>query len=261
MDYVLSVSSFFSKFVNGTMNIKKFLHIAHRLNYKRVELCDLSIESHSLDYIRKLKRYLNKLKLNVEAVDIRNDLSLESETEVQKQIHHIETWIDVASQLNAKYVRIWVGEASNRMEIIEKVHKRLHIISNYAKQKEVTPLIENHGGISSNPDLLKELLSTEKNIGAIIDFGHFAIDDICYAIREISPYIKLIHVKSFNFRGNLEETTFDYFKIFEQIVHENYSGNLSIEYEGDGDPMIGVHKTRLLTQHSLERVGKGIEFY
>ena len=58
------------------------------------------------------------------------------------------------------------------------------------------------------------------------------------------------HAKCLTFKDDGEEATVDYGKILGYLKAVNYKGAISIEFEGGGDPVEGVKKSRdLIIKH------------
>ncbi len=63
-----------------------------------------------------------------------------------------------------------------------------------------------------------------------------------------APHAIHVHAKSREFNAQGEETQIDYRMCLEALKTAGYAGAISIEYEGDGDPAIGIKRTRELIE-------------
>ena len=80
----------------------------------------------------------------------------------------------------------------------------------------------------------------------MIDFGNFP-DAVRYEeIAKVAPYALVTHVKINEFDEKGEAKSYDFPKALAIVKKQNYSGPISIEYEGKGDPIEGVQKSRSL---------------
>lgn len=113
--------------------------------------------------------------------------------------------------------------------------------------------IENHWGLSTNPETVVEIIRRVESprIGTCPDFGNFTATQDRYAgLQVLSPYVKHVHAKSYQFNGTGEETTIDFARCL-KIFHEaGYDGAISVEYEGQDDQRLGSQRTReLILRH------------
>jgi sugar phosphate isomerase/epimerase len=109
--------------------------------------------------------------------------------------------------------------------------------------------IENHGGLSSDPAVLAEFVQYfhSPSLGVCLDFGNFE-GDRSIGMQTLAPHAIHVHAKSREFDGQGDETQIDYRLCLDALKAANYNGAISIEYEGDGDPAIGITRTRALIE-------------
>jgi len=106
----------------------------------------------------------------------------------------------------------------------------------YAKPRELNVIIENHGGISSDPDVMVRLMKTVNlpNFGTLPDFGNFPKTvDRYEAVRKMMPYAKGVSFKCFDFGPDGRETTIDMDKMMKIVLDSGYHNWVGIEYEGE----------------------------
>lgn len=106
----------------------------------------------------------------------------------------------------------------------------------YAKSRNLNVIIENHGGISSDPDVMVRLMKTAKlpNLGTLPDFGNFPKTiDRYEAVRKLMPYAKGVSFKCYDFGADDKETTIDMDKMMQIVLDSGYHNWVGIEYEGE----------------------------
>jgi sugar phosphate isomerase/epimerase len=133
--------------------------------------------------------------------------------------------------------------------------------------------VENHHGISSEPTWLADLVRSMKSerAGLTVDVNNFRTDiDMPYArehsalpryvdryqgLQVLMPFANWVSAKAYSFDSTGYEVSLDYPRIMQIIRDSGYNGALSIEYEGDEDPLEGVRKSiemfRSLATHKL----------
>ncbi len=218
-----------------------------------LELIQMSFPSTEASYLKKLRSAVEAAEAVIENVpiDVGDICELAPERRAE-HVRNIKSWMDVAAAIGSRAVRVNTGpsrEGSDALALAVESCKRL---AEHADKLGLNVLIENHGGISSDPQLLKQLIesvSTER-MGACPDFGGFD-EAIRYdGLQKIMPLAKLVHAKSYAFDEHGEETAIDYARCMQIVKNSGFSGVLSIEYEGDGNASEGIKKTKeLILRH------------
>ncbi len=80
-----------------------------------------------------------------------------------------------------------------------------------------------------------------------LDFGNFE-GDRAIGMQTLAPYAIHVHAKSREFNAQGEETQIDYGMCLRVLKSAGYNGVISIEYEGDADAALGIHRTRDLIE-------------
>jgi len=172
----------------------------------------------------------------------------------------LKQWIDIASYVGSSYVRFNTSAClpQDPIPIDPKLDVPIAIdafrkLLDYAQSTSVGILLENHGGITADPNVIVEIAEELKgcNFGLIADFGNFT-DDIRYkALEKIAPYTKLIHAKTYQINDIGEESTYDFGRCLNIFMDNEYDGWISIEYEGSGDKYKAVENTISLIKRKL----------
>jgi sugar phosphate isomerase/epimerase len=122
-------------------------------------------------------------------------------------------------------------------------------LSNYAAEKNINVLVENHGYLSSNAQLLVEVMEDVNlpNCGTLPDFGNFCLKreggerfkakcieeyPKYQGVEEMMPYAKAVSAKAYDFNEEGEETTINYNRMLQIVKDAGYTGYIGIEYEG-----------------------------
>lgn len=106
----------------------------------------------------------------------------------------------------------------------------------YAKGHGLNVIIENHGGLSSNADILVRLMKMVNlsNFGVLPDFGNFPEDvDRYAAVEKMMPYAKGVSFKCYDFDPSGKETKLDLDRLMKIALDAGYHNWVGIEYEGD----------------------------
>jgi sugar phosphate isomerase/epimerase len=108
--------------------------------------------------------------------------------------------------------------------------------------------MENHGGVSKTAaNIVKIIQGTDpKWVGALVDFGNFPLEHRYEEVAIVAPYAFVTHVKVNVFDDHGEAKEYDFPRVLGMLKKNHYKGPISIEYEGKGDPVEGVQKTKAL---------------
>ncbi len=204
-------------------------------------------------------------------VDREGDLASSSEKERNEAIVNHKKWIDAAAFLGCHSIRLNIFGNEDNVENWKKFSiESLTKLANYAKDKNINVIVENHGGFSSNGGLLVEVMQKVNldNCGTLPDFGNFCLKreegerwgtkcieeyDMYKGIKELMPYAKGVSAKSHDFDENGNETTIDYRKMLQIIKEVGFTGFIDVEYEGDRlSEEEGIEATKAL----LLKIGK-----
>jgi L-ribulose-5-phosphate 3-epimerase len=152
-------------------------------------------------------------------------------------------WVDFAAELGCHSIRtnMYPGEKqpSTAAEIdafLKRCVESFTRICEYARSQNINVIIENHGGISSNPEVVVRLMKMAglSNLGTLPDFGNFPKEiDRYNAVKEMMPYAKGVSFKCYDFTPELKETTLDMDRLMQIAFDAGCHGWVGIEYEGN----------------------------
>jgi len=167
-------------------------------------------------------------------------------------------WVEAAKYLGCHSIRV-----NARSEGTPDVQRELAVdglrrLTEFADQREINVIVENHGGISSNGAWLSSVMRAvdHPRCGTLPDFGNFRIEeDLWYdryqGVAELMPFAKAVSAKSHDFDEQGNEIHTDYLRMLRIVLESGYRGYVGIEYEGSSlSEQQGIHSTRAL----LERV-------
>ncbi len=158
--------------------------------------------------------------------------------------NHIK-WLDAAADLGCHSIRVNMypddesRQPKNLDAFIGYCTDSFTKLCGYAKDRGLNVIIENHGGVSSDADVLVRLMKSVNlpNFGLLPDFGNFGPNqDRFESVRKMLPYSKGVSFKCFDFGPDGKETRFDMDKMMKIVAASDYKGYVGIEYEGEKTP-------------------------
>lgn len=216
---------------------------------------------------------LDSLKMKSEKYNVQNvlimvdgegDLAVNDTVQRNTAVENHKKWVDAAAFLGCQSIRVNLFGSNNAEKWVENSTDALKKLSNYASTKGVNVLVENHGYLSSNADLLVEVMQNVnmENCGTLPDFGNFCLrregderwDTECVeeypryeGVKKMMPYAMAVSAKSYDFDQNGEEKKIDYKKILQIVKNAGYNGFIGVEYEGTNiSPEEGIMATKNL---------------
>jgi sugar phosphate isomerase/epimerase len=193
-------------------------------------------------------------------VDIRDDLDATDAAERGRAVDEHKGWIDCAKQLGCAAIRVNCRSGGDKDENLKNAIDGVGKLCDYAKGSGVKVVIEPHGGNSQDPDWLLAAMKgiDHKNAGLLPDFNNFGKYDRYDGVTKCLPYAPAVCAKALKFDANGNETNTDYYRMLKIVYDSDYSGVISIEFEGKGvDPIKGSLMTKELILKGLEKARKG----
>lgn len=197
---------------------------------------------------------LDQVKAALEEYDVKvvnmpidyGNISQLDEEKRKADLEVIKLWIDVAAELGSKGARVNTGQQPEGVFDLNITADSYRELAEYAATKDVALVLENHGGMSADPDNILKLFDMvdHPNFRICPDFGNFE-DDIRYEaldkIFALNPI--LVHAKTYDFDEQGNHTQFDFGKCMDISKKHGFDGYYSVEFEGRGDQVGGIKST------------------
>lgn len=225
------------------------------LDFPRVAREEFGIEG--LEFVNQLwaehtPAYVNELKANIAAtgttpvlimVDLEGSMGHIERAQRMEAAENHKKWVDIAAELGCHSIRtnMYPGEDEPATDaeidqFIDNCVESFSVLCEYATKAGINVIIENHGGVSSNPDVVVGLMNRANlaNLGTLPDFGNFPDEIDRYdAVEKMMPYAKGVSLKCYDFTPDLEETRMDLDRLMKIVADAGYNNWVGIEYEGE----------------------------
>jgi sugar phosphate isomerase/epimerase len=169
----------------------------------------------------------------------------------QSAVENHHKWIDAAKVLGCHAIRVNAHSTGTAEEQLARCAEGLLKLTEYGARQEVSVIVENHGGLSSDGGWMTKLMKkvAHPRCGTLPDFGNFTDYDRYKGVKELMEYAKGVSAKSYDFDKDGNETTIDYRKMMQIVLDAGYRGYVGIEYEGKNlSEPDGVRATRKLLE-------------
>lgn len=246
----------------GDTDPMEFARVANELGFEGVEyVSGLYAEGikKADDPQKAMQEVLDTLKAKSEEYNVENvlimvdgegELASPDEATRNTAVENHKKWVDAAEFLGCQSIRVNLFGTNDQEEWKSAAVDGLTKLSEYASEKNINVLVENHGYLSSNAALLVEVMEevNKENVGTLPDFGNFCLKrkegeqweaecveeyPIYQGIEEMMPYAKAVSAKSYDFDEEGNETKLDYARILKTVKDAGYTGFIGVEYEGE----------------------------
>lgn len=182
-------------------------------------------------------------------IDGEGDLASDDDEEINKAVENHKKWVDAAAYLGCHSIRVNLFGSIEPESWVENSVNGLSKLAEYAKTKNINVIVENHGYLSSDANLLTEVIEKVDmdNCGTLPDFGNFCLKreggkrwnaecveefDKYKGVEILMKNAKAVSAKSYDFDANGNETTIDYKRMLQIVKDSGYTGYIGVEYEG-----------------------------
>lgn len=191
-----------------------------------------------------VENYLRRLKKAAADHDVKSVLIMvdgegsmvdkDKAVRMQAAINH-RKWVEIAAYLGCHAIRCNAQGAGANMtedpDSLDRAAESFGALIEYAKEFKINIVIENHGGISSDPDWLPSLAKklNSEHFGLLPDYGNYPEGTDHYeAVRKAMPFAKGVSVKA-GWQPDGSHPQYDLEKIIQISKDSGYNGFWGIE--------------------------------
>ncbi len=183
-------------------------------------------------------------------------VGLEAPADRNRDLAILRGWIATAADLGSRAIRINTAAPGDRTieETLEAVVADYRECVRETRKRGLTVLLENHGGLSSDPAMIPRLFEEVDGgdaFAACPDNGNFPPEALESGLAAMIPHMAMAHLKVREFDAAGRETAFDIPALVRRYRENGFDGPLSIEFEGSGDAREGVAKGLALAREGM----------
>jgi sugar phosphate isomerase/epimerase len=228
---------------SGEMSLEGFIRKGYEMGLDGVELTSYYFPTTEASFLKGLKRAALAHGIDIAGAAIGGSFAVPDDVRAD-QVALARQWVDVAMTLGAPCLRVFAGlvpDGHTEEEAMAWCIAGLKEAAAYAEQRGVVLALENHGGITSTVEQVKQLVEGVGSdwLGVNLDLGNYRSDPY-REILETIPYAVTTHVKTQGRDASGQHFLLDQPRILQVLRAGGYKGYLSIEYEADEDPMLAV---------------------
>jgi len=234
----------------GKYDFISVMKLMKELGIKGIALNDIWMKSYDKPYLDQIKQAAKENGVIIVALICGGNLAADDEAARKKQIEEDAMMMRAAAYLGARIVRLNIGgtgdPARDGTVGVERAIAAFNELLPLARELKLKLTIENHGGASSKAGYILRIIqgTDPKYVGACLDFKNWPQEVVYEENAKLARYSYHVHAKAHSFTPEGEETVVDYARLLKMLKDAKYKGAISIEFEGPGDQIEGVKKTR-----------------
>lgn len=249
--------------------------VRERLGLDAVEICQFHLPERTPAYIAQLKQALDDAgtRLINMPIDVGNISDANAEYRAE-DLDEIEAWMQVAADLGGAMVRVNASGALTEQELapLDVTIESFRRLTRTASSLGLQLLLENHGGITKDPEVIVKIVEAVDGLKTLVDIGNFeplislqmarmqgkdpgTVDPtpVYGSIARVAPYAGLVHAKTHEFDADGRPVNLDVVRALRIVRDTGYTGPISIEYEGnEGDPWENTRRTYELVVEAFD---------
>jgi len=236
----------FQKYLeSGKMTMEDFIRKGVELRCDGVDMTAYWWKSTDPAYLASLRHLAFKSGMPFSGAACGSSMVQADAAKRLQVLEEIKKWVDATDLLGASHLRIFAGKlppgATDRqgMDWCVEIMKPA---CDYAGKKGITLGVEDHDGVTQRADVCLELMHRVDSpyAGINLDISNFvaASDEDQYRqIEACIPYATHTHIRDrFGDSGH----PIDLERVWRLFAEGGFKGYMSVEYEGEEDPMTGV---------------------
>ncbi len=161
----------------GSLTLLDFPDAARAAGINQLDLCHFHFPRTDADYLREFSERMAAAEVQLLTLLVdEGDISALDPAARENDLARIRDWIDIASWLGARYVRVVAGEqaAGPGDDAVKRSAEGLSALAHHAQQRSVGLLTENWRALTMSPDNLLAILdATGGAVGLVADFGNY----------------------------------------------------------------------------------------
>jgi sugar phosphate isomerase/epimerase len=227
------------------MTLLDFAAFAAGLDLDAIEPTAYYFAETTPEYLAQLKGTCTRLGLDISGTAVSNNFCLADPAKLKAEIAKVKQWVEHASRLGAKTIRIFSGnvdkgdtEDKARARCVEATQEAC----DYAGKYGIYLALENHGGITARVDQILALVRAVKHdwFGVNLDTGNFRSPDPYADLAQLAPYAVCVQVKTEIQRAGAAREEADLKRLIDLLRAVGYRGYVALEYEAAEEPKTAV---------------------
>ena len=252
-------------FRDPKVTVQEVIDHAANLGAEGVDVLHVQMDNETPEYLEYLRNYATQKGIELICLSIHQDFVDPDPDERDRNVQHTINCIKIAKTLGIKYIRLNSGRWNTTKSFDELMANRgiepilpgitedegfqwcidsIKACLPMAEKMGVILALENHWGLTRTPEGLLRIFNAIDSpwLGVLMDTGNF-LEQPYEKLEQIASKTVFVQAKTYYGGGEWYTLDLDYSRIAKILKKVNYSGYISLEFEGKEDPNIGVPKS------------------
>lgn len=252
-------------FRDPKVTVQEVIDHAANLGAEGVDVLHVQMDNETPEYLEYLRKYATQKGIELICLSIHQDFVDPDPDERDRNVQHTINCIKIAKNLGIKYIRLNSGRWNTTKSFDELMANRgiepilpgvtedegfkwcidsIKACLPMAEKMGVILALENHWGLTRTPEGLLRIVNAIDSpwLGVLMDTGNF-LEQPYEKLEQIASKTVFVQAKTYYGGGEWYTLDLDYSRIAKILKKVNYSGYISLEFEGKEDPNIGVPKS------------------
>ncbi len=250
----------------GKKSELELLQVAKDLGFDYFEFSEINVPEgkNPEEYAAELKAEADRVGIKIVQYSIGADFWYGSNGDLDKEIERLKAEVDIAAILGVEGMRHDTcsgprGDDNFAFEeALPRIIKGCKAVTEYAKQKGIKTMTENHGFFCQDSERIVKIVEgvNDVNFGTLVDIGNYLCADewTMDAVKNTAKYASYVHGKDFYIKSKDEILSTDAFfqtrggnylrgavlghggvPVYEAIKYiydSGYNGYITLEFEG-----------------------------
>ena len=247
------------------VSVESVIEKSARLGVEGVDILHRQMDSEDNGYLQKLKRHAFVNGIDLICLSIHQDFVSPDADSRNKNIEHTKHCIELAHEMGIPCIRLNSGRwgTVKSFDKLMELEGKEPMLPGYklddgykwcidsiekcllkAAECGVVLALENHWGLTRTPEGLLHIANAIDSpwLGVLMDTGNFLRKPYS-KLKRIAPKAVFVQAKTYYGGGEWYTLNLDYERVAKILREVNYSGYISLEFEGKENADTGVAKS------------------
>lgn len=245
----------------GSIDNLDFAKVAHEHGIQGIEYVNQFFMDKAKDqkYLTQMKQRASDLGVTSVLImcDHEGNLGDPNATKRAATVDNHRKWIDAAKFLGCHAIRVNARSEGAWKEQVKLAADGLAKLTEFGAEQDISVIVENHGGLSSNADWLAEVITLvdQPHCGTLPDTGNFRVKDgesydSYRGVKKLMKWAKGVSVKDLAWDDKDNQSPLDFERMMRIVVEAGFHGYCGIEFGGYS----GLVQSRQLLEAARRKV-------
>lgn len=227
--------------------------LAKQRGIRALDVCHFHFPSTSPSYLQQLRKSFSDHDVIFHTLLLDyGDISSPDPVRRAEDMRYIESWLDIASTVGARTLRVVAGESDPAdADGLKRSSSAMRHLIDYGKTRNVAVVSENFRALSSNAEnclRLREMC--EDRLPFVCDFGNFKSPSKYEELASLLPFAMEVHAKAHYDEQGMPDVA-EYRRCLDVMKTARFDGPITLVYDAPGDEWEGIARIQSIVEDYL----------